>query len=318
MAKLFVKILEAKKEDGLFSLLIPNQMLFDWHSSRNDGCSYWEKMNSCIEGKSFMVNDAVEERLRMKAARCFSKIAKAENARKKASLRGGFTTMEVNKGEVVLNSTDTLTQQVKCLEERVEQVTKEAMKYKDHCKVMMDVAKVPINQGRSFDEVHKRQKIRKVASVKHGTELALSFVKSFGLSVEKVVLRSPTKLVELTYDLPESSAGCSSSSSTAADGETESTETENVDETLYLLERFGVSDECYHEMTQLFPHLPRLYVVKNERKDISQSVELKELPSKYKGAYRPVRKFIETILSDKVSCMNNNKLFIILILIFFI
>ena len=69
----------------------------------------------------------------------------------------------------------------------------------------------------------------------------------------------------------------------------------------FLLERFGVSDECYHEMTQLFPELPRSYVVKNERKEISQSIELKELPSKYKGAYRPVRKFIETILSDKVS-----------------
>ena len=40
-------------------------------------------------------------------------------------------------------------------------------------------------------------------------------------------------------------------------------------------------------------------MVKNERKDISQSIELKELPSKYKGAYRPVRKFIEAILSDK-------------------
>ena len=134
-----------------------------------------------------------------------------------------------------------------------------------------------------------------MANIKHGSEQALSFVKTFGLSVEKV-LRSPTKIVELTYDLPESSAGCSSSSSTAADKETG-----NVDETLFLLERFGVSDECYHEMTQLFPELPRSYVVKNERKDISQSIELKELPSKYKGAYRPVRMFIEAILSDKVS-----------------
>ena len=146
------------------------------------------------------------------------------------------------------------------------------------------------------DEVHERQQKRKVASIKHGSEQALSFVKTFGLSVEKVVLRSPTKIIELTYDLPESSAGCSSSSSTAADKETG-----NVDETLFLLERFGVSDECYHEMTQLFPELPRSYVVKNERKDISQSIELKELPSKYKGAYRPVRKFIEAILTDKVS-----------------
>ena len=69
-----------------------------------------------------------------------------------------------------------------------------------------------------------------MASIKHGSEQALSFVKTFGLSVEKVVLRSPTKIVELTYNLPESFAGCSSSSSTAADKETG-----NVDETLFLL-----------------------------------------------------------------------------------
>ena len=156
-SKQVVRIQEPKDENALFTLVIPNILMHVWHLQRNDGCSVWEKMNSCI-------------------------------------------------------------------------------------------------------------------------------------------LRSPTKIVELTYDLPESSAGCSSSSSTAADKETE-----NVDETLFLLERFGVSDECYHEMTQLFPELPRSYVVKNERKDISQSIELKELPSKYKEAYRPVRKFIEAILSDKVS-----------------
>ena len=106
-------------------------------------------------------------------------------------------------------------------------------------------------------------------------------------------MRSPTKVVELTYDLPESSAGCSSTA--------EDKETGNVDEALFLLERFGVSDECYHEMTQLFPQLPRSYVVKKDRKEISQSIELEELPSNYKGAYRPVRKCIEEILSDKVS-----------------
>ena len=72
--KLSVKVLEAKDEDGLFSLLIPNEILWGWHLKRKDGCSYWEKMNSCIKGQSFMVNEVVEERLRMKAARCFSKI----------------------------------------------------------------------------------------------------------------------------------------------------------------------------------------------------------------------------------------------------
>ncbi len=105
MAKLMVKVLEAKDEAGLFLLLIPNQLLFDMHLSRKDGCSYSEKMNSCIEGHTMMVNDVVEERLRMKAARYFGKIEKAQlSKRQKArNLQGGFSTMEVYKGEVVLD-----------------------------------------------------------------------------------------------------------------------------------------------------------------------------------------------------------------------
>ena len=291
-----VRILEGKNEDSLFALQIPNNLLYGWHLQRIDGCRLSEKMNSCIEGPLLMVKDVVEERLRTRAAKIFSNVERCDTKRKRSIVKDKFSTLQIYKGEIELSSNDSLTQQVKDLEDRVEKVTKDASKNKDQCKVMIEVSKVPINQGRSFDEVHERQQKRKVASIKHGSEQALSFVKTFGLSVEKVVLRSPTKIVELTYDLPESSAGCSSSSSTAADKETG-----NVDETLILLERFGVSDECYHEMTQLFPELPRSYVVKNERKDISQSIELKELPSKYKGAYRPVRKFIEAILSDKVS-----------------
>ena len=274
-SKQVVRIQEPKDENALFTLVIPNILMHVWHLQRNDGCSVWEKMNSYIDGQSFMVSDAVEQRLRTRAAKCYSKIEGAGGRKKKDKMKNAVTTFQVYRGEVELVSD--LTQQVKSMEEKIEVLKRQAMKYKDQCKVMTEVSKVPINQSRSFDEVHERQQKRKVASIKHGSEQALSFVKTFGLSVEKVVLRSPTKIVELTYDLPESSAGCSSSSSTAADKETG-----NVDETLFLLERFGVSDECYHEMTQLFPELPRSYVVKNERKDISQSIELKELPSKYK------------------------------------
>ena len=212
-----VKILEGKNEDSLFALQIPNNLLYGWHLQRNDGCRLSEKMNSCIEGPLLMVKDVVEERLRTRAAKIFSNVERGDTKRKRSVVKDKFSTLQIYKGEIELSSNDSLTQQVKDLEDRVEKVTKDALKYKDQCKVMTEVSKVPINQGRSFDEVHECQQKREVDSIKHGSEQALSFVKTFGLSVEKVVLRSPTKIVELTYDLPESSAGCSSSSSTAAD-----------------------------------------------------------------------------------------------------
>ncbi len=132
--KLTVKILESKNEDALLTLLIPNQLLYDWHLGRKDCCSNWEKMNSCIEGHSYMVNDTVEERFRARSAKVFSKVQKAGSKRKRANMKNGSTTFQIYKGEVELSSNDSVTQHIKHLEERVEQVTKDAMKYKDHAK----------------------------------------------------------------------------------------------------------------------------------------------------------------------------------------
>ena len=53
-------------------------------------------------------------------------------------------------------------------------------------------------------------------------------------------------VAELNYSSP------SSPTDTATDPEQDT----SVDETLYLLEKFGVSDECYHELTMIHPNLP--------------------------------------------------------------
>ena len=106
-----------------------------------------------------------------------------------------------------------------------------------------------------------------------------------------MVLESPDNTVEINYSSPSSSAGCSGDSTSNS---------ESISETLYLLEKFGVSDECYHELTMIHPQLPRSYKVKATRRDISSSVELLPLPSPYAGAYRSLKTCIELILSQKV------------------
>ena len=88
--KLTVKILESKDDYALLTLLIPN-----WHLGRKDCCSNWEKMNSCIEGHSFMVNDPVEERLRARSAKVFGKVEKAGSKRKIANMKDGSTTFQI-------------------------------------------------------------------------------------------------------------------------------------------------------------------------------------------------------------------------------
>ena len=127
-----------------------------------------------------------------------------------------------------------------------------------------------------------RQKARKLRTIKTAAEQALWFVRTFGLTVEKVVLKSPQDhKVDINYaDVPSTSTGICAE---------QTTEPESVSETLYLLEKFGVSDECYHELTMLHPSLPRSYKVKAVRNDISHNVELLPLPSPFAGAYRPIK-----------------------------
>jgi hypothetical protein len=57
---------------------------------------------------------------------------------------------------------------------------------------------------------------------------------------------------------------------------------------LYLLDKFAVSDELYHEFTMLVPSLPRSYVIRRIRKQLSDSVVIKKLPHPFFGAYRPL------------------------------
>jgi hypothetical protein len=75
---------------------------------------------------------------------------------------------------------------------------------------------------------------------------------------------------------------------------------EHINETLFLLEKFGVSDLFYHELSMLYPQLPRSYKVKECRRNISHNIDLVRLPSPFFGAYRPLKEFICLLLSDQM------------------
>ena len=84
-------------------------------------------------------------------------------------------------------------------------------------------------------------------------------METFGLILEKMVLRSAILItnerVEINFSL---TAPCEA----APDDGSEVDEATLLKEVLFLLEQFGVSDEFYHELTQILPAFPRLYKVK--------------------------------------------------------
>ena len=65
-----------------------------------------------------------------------------------------------------------------------------------------------------------------------------------------------------------------------------STTANGCEEVLYLLDRYGL---FYHELSMLFPNLPRSYLVKGERSRISNT-EVKQVPPPYNGYYIPFEK----------------------------
>lgn len=51
-----------------------------------------------------------------------------------------------------------------------------------------------------------------------------------------------------------------------------------IDEVLYPFDAFNVSDEFYHELSMVVPHLPRSYLIKQRRNEISSNVPIKRQP----------------------------------------
>lgn len=116
-----------------------------------------------------------------------------------------------------------------------------------------------------------------------------------------VTFFAPPKKTELAYQPCQSSSSQSSSSqSSHSFSQSSSSVSSKANEILYLLDRFGISDQFYHELSMLNEHLPRSYEVKLARAAISSVVEIKRLPTPHLGCYRPVKECIINAISAEV------------------
>ena len=120
------------------------------------------------------------------------------------------------------------------------------------------------NTGRPLNQVGERQRRRKVSELKNSVQYVLSFVDSFGLTVENIAMSNSATgtPLTLTYQPSSSSSGSSlpsstNSSSSPSFSQNQLCSNDTLYQTLYLLDRFGVSDEFYHELAMAHPSLPR-------------------------------------------------------------
>ena len=120
------------------------------------------------------------------------------------------------------------------------------------------------NSGRGVDQVAERQRRRKIIQLREGCKRALWFADSFNIDVVKIVARTKTTNEEIS--LPISSLSDIPTSSQP------SQDSEQLHQVLYLLDRFAVSDEFYHQLSMVNSSLPRSYKIKEARQRINSNV----------------------------------------------
>ena len=126
-------------------------------------------------------------------------------------------------------------------------------------------------------------------------EEALWFAESFGLIPQYLSLNTDT---DEEIVLPLSDAAKSITPPTATKPEISD---DTMRQTLYLLERFGVSDQFYHELSITYPCLARSYKIKQLRKDVGSEVDIVCLDQPYDGAYRTFNSLLLETIKREVS-----------------
>lgn len=150
-----------------------------------------------------------------------------------------------------------------------------------------------VNKGKQFDEVSPRQARRKIAQVTTLSRRALWFAHSFGLQPEYVQFKRISSESSLRVSLEPCPSNELPATQTQEDFD-------RACQVLYLLDKFAVSDEVYHELQMLSSHLPSAHRVKQARKALNESITFDQLPPPYPGAYRSFQETLMDQLSKAV------------------
>lgn len=79
-------------------------------------------------------------------------------------------------------------------------------------------------------------------------------------------------------------------------------EKEKVRALLFIMDRFSISLEGYHELTQIEKSLPRTYLIESCTKVLDSKWEVTRTPGEAQGAELPFKLLLELEIREHVSC----------------
>ena len=198
----------------------------------------------------------IAELLRRKVSDVSSSYTKAKGAKKEEIMKASRTITIFSSDICTLgyDSVENLTEQVQqgnralvAKENELNRLREQIIELRQQC-----------NHGKQIDQMSRRQKTRKLNEWKTIAEKALWFSESFGLNIDSITAHTSNTGESITLSLGSSSHHPGQESDSATNGSSTSSasspaavDEDSLEATLYLLERFGVSDESYHELTQV-------------------------------------------------------------------
>ena len=322
-----------KLEKPVCSLQIPNNLLLKWHKERA-GEPYTACLNKSICQQALQVRSSsrrVEDNLAKRAGSLQSKYS-ATSGENRTKIRRGHYTIAICAGELescgdLMNDIESLEMQVTDIEEVMRSKEQEVAVLQQAIEHLVqereaENREVMANSGKPIDEVSDHQKRRKLSKFKQSATKALWFAETFGLEVESITARTSNDGNELVIPLSSQQGNHPSVVTATSTAPTDRNSHSNVMQTLYLLERFGVSDEFYHELTQVrlkmfcgaelcvyyyfhlcvqvYPELARSYQVKQARQVTGKDIELERVPGPFHGVYRHFKPAVVAALQREV------------------
>lgn len=292
----------------IFCVQIPWPLLCIWHdlfqSVSGEHVNYIDVLNSTVPDKWFVLkrnNQRIDEVLR-KECSAVSSVCRRTKGRKRKSLndkvyrlsvkRGEIETIEQLKTEVsIINQEfqefkekyhnlenekqalyEEMLSEVNGLKEEVcdlKTINKQLMDYVDTLEKTDSLQ----CQGKRIPDVGKKQQSRKLRMLKNRAQCALWFCESFGLKLSHINFKDDTGgNYSLDYQTPNGSSDLSEDDQC------------NLEKVLFLLDKFCVGDEFYHELSMLSEDLPRSYLIKQQRSNLNKTSHIERTLGQFPGA----------------------------------
>ena len=296
----------AQQYDFLCCVEIPWPLLRQWcellESTSGEDVNYVDLLNATVVDGWFCLkrsNERIDELLRKKSQTVRLTYQKTSE-RKRTELdskvyslcvrRGELESVEALKSEALISCkeveewrkmyADLENEKKKLYEEMKQEVNKMEAEITDLTQVNKELSDFIKDleerenlkcQGKKITDVGTKQKGRKLRILKNKVQCALWFCESFGLELSQVKF----------YDGKEGTHLLNWETSFETLGEEDNKKIEQI---LFLLDKFCVGDEVYHELTMHTDDLPKSYLIKQLRSNLNKTYTIERTQGKFPGA----------------------------------